>query len=124
MENAFGLAERDLAYIIAAVSEFPEIQKAVVFGSRAKGNYKKGSDIDIAIFGEDISFSTIAGLHGRLEEETRIKFYIVSRQGFSSLCRPIKDDGGKGRNDCVTDDRLFNFGGNSRCIGRFPRCLF
>ena len=76
MENAFGLAERDLAYIIAAVSEFPEIQKAVVFGSRAKGNYKKGSDIDIAIFGEDISFSTIASLHDRLEEESPMPYFF------------------------------------------------
>jgi predicted nucleotidyltransferase len=28
-----------------------DIQKAVVFGSRAKGNYKAGSDIDIALYG-------------------------------------------------------------------------
>ena len=76
MENVFGLAERDLAYIIAVVGEFPEIQKAVVFGSRAKGNYKKGSDIDIAIFGEDISFSTIASLHDRLEEESPMPYFF------------------------------------------------
>lgn len=69
MENVFGLAERDLAYIVAVVGEFPEIRKAVVFGSRDKGTFKKGSDIDIAIYGEDISFTTIAGLHDRLEEE-------------------------------------------------------
>lgn len=76
MENVFGLAERDLAYIIAVVGEFPEIRKAVVFGSRAKGNYKKGSDIDIAIYGEGISFSTIAGLHGRLEEESPMPYFF------------------------------------------------
>lgn len=76
MENVFGLAERDLAYIIAVVGEFPEIRKAVVFGSRAKGNYKKGSDIDIAIFGEGISFSTIASLHDRLEEKSPMPYFF------------------------------------------------
>jgi predicted nucleotidyltransferase len=69
MENLFGLYDGDLAYIISVIGEFSEIKKAVVFGSRAKGNYKKGSDVDIAIFGDDISFSTITRLHYRLEEE-------------------------------------------------------
>lgn len=46
-----GLKEEDLQYIIDNIKRFPEIKKAIVFGSRAKGNYKVGSDIDIAIFG-------------------------------------------------------------------------
>ena len=69
MGNLFGLQADDLAYIVSVIGEFAEIQKAVVFGSRAKGTYKKGSDIDIAIFGAGISFSTLARLHARLEEE-------------------------------------------------------
>ena len=74
METIFGLAERDLAYIVAVIGEFPEIRKAAIFGSRAKGTFKKGSDIDIAIFGEAISFTTIASLHERLEEESPMPY--------------------------------------------------
>jgi len=33
-------------------------EKATIFGSRVKGRYKPGSDVDIAIWGDDISFST------------------------------------------------------------------
>jgi len=71
-----GLQDADLAYIISVLGDFPEIEKAVVFGSRAKGVYKAGSDVDIAIFGEDISFSTIARLHYRLEEEGPLPYFF------------------------------------------------
>ncbi|WP_084574098.1 nucleotidyltransferase domain-containing protein [Sporomusa malonica] len=71
-----GLQDADLVYIISRLEDFPEIKKAVVFGSRAKGNYKAGSDIDIAIFGEDISFSTIARLHYQLEEEGPLPYFF------------------------------------------------
>ena len=76
MENVFGLAEQDLAYIVEVIGEFPEIRKAAVFGSRAKGTFKKGSDIDIAIFGEEISFTTIAGLHDKLEEQSPMPYFF------------------------------------------------
>lgn len=71
-----GLRDADLAYIISVLGDFPEIEKAVVFGSRAKGNYKAGSDVDIAIFGEDISFSTVARLHYRLEDEGPLPYFF------------------------------------------------
>lgn len=58
----FGLTEKDLAYIKAVIAEFAEIRQAVIFGSRAKGNFKRGSDVDIAVLGEEVSFSTVARL--------------------------------------------------------------
>jgi predicted nucleotidyltransferase len=65
----FGLKEADLNYIISIIGNFNEIEKAVIFGSRAKGNYKPGSDIDIAIYGENINFDTISALHSLLEDQ-------------------------------------------------------
>lgn len=76
MRVDFGLQDTDLAYIISVLGDFPEIEKAVIFGSRAKGNYKAGSDVDIAIFGDEISFSTIARLHYRLEEEGPLPYFF------------------------------------------------
>ncbi len=73
---SFGLANTDLAYIITVIADFNEIEKAVIFGSRAKGNYKIASDVDIAIFGTDITFSTIARLHARLEEEGPLPYFF------------------------------------------------
>lgn len=72
----FGLKTQDIEFIMKTISEFPEIEKAVIFGSRAKGNYKPGSDIDIAVYGENVSFSTISKLHAILEEESPMPYFI------------------------------------------------
>ncbi|MCE5286384.1 MAG: nucleotidyltransferase domain-containing protein [Pelosinus sp.] len=72
----FGLTEEDLAYIKSVVAGFAETKQAVIFGSRAKGNYKRGSDVDLAVFGEDVSFSTITRLHARLEEDGPLPYFF------------------------------------------------
>lgn len=47
----YGLSEINGKRIIDVLSRFSEVQEAVLFGSRAKGNYSRGSDIDIAVKG-------------------------------------------------------------------------
>lgn len=41
----YGLLDRDLKYILKAMAHFTEIDEVVIFGSRAMGNYKKGSEV-------------------------------------------------------------------------------
>jgi len=69
-----GLSEFDLEYIIDTIKKFNEIDKAIVFGSRAKGNFKPGSDIDIAIYGEKITFDILSKLHSSLEDESPMPY--------------------------------------------------
>jgi len=38
---------------------FPEIDEVILYGSRAKGNYKPGSDIDLVIKGDQLNLSTL-----------------------------------------------------------------
>ncbi|WP_372997461.1 nucleotidyltransferase domain-containing protein [Lutispora sp.] len=71
-----GLSELDIEYIVGVIAKFREIKKAVVFGSRAKGNYKAGSDVDIAIYGDDITFDTISSLHSLLEDESPLPYFF------------------------------------------------
>lgn len=73
---SFGLKDEDIAYIVSAIEKFDEIKKAVIFGSRAKGNYKPGSDVDIAIFGNNISFDTLSKLHTVLEDESPMPYFF------------------------------------------------
>lgn len=70
----FGLKEFDIEYIVNTIRSFSEIDKAVIFGSRAKGNYKPGSDIDIAIYGEKVTFDILARLHSALEDESPMPY--------------------------------------------------
>jgi len=53
----FGLKEDVVNRIVDVIRKYPEVEKAVIFGSRARGDYRKGSDIDIALFGDKLTHS-------------------------------------------------------------------
>ena len=60
--NKYGLSEKHQKIIQNIFSAYPQIQKKILFGSRAKGNYKKYSDIDFAIDGKNLSFSLLSDI--------------------------------------------------------------
>ena len=70
----YGLAERDFVYIRQAVEHFPEIEKIVLFGSRALGTFKKGSDVDIAVSGTGVTRETVLRLSGLLNDELPLPY--------------------------------------------------
>lgn len=80
-----GLTEQHLAILSQACGRYPEIEDAVIFGSRAKGNYKPGSDIDIAIKGPQVTRRTVAGLCSDLEDSA-LPFFVdvVAYDGISN----------------------------------------
>ena len=47
----FGLDKDDLDFIVQAIGNYADITEAAIFGSRAMGNHKPASDIDIAVKG-------------------------------------------------------------------------
>jgi uncharacterized protein len=82
-----GLNTEQHEMILKEISAITEIERAVVFGSRAMGNHKKGSDVDIAIFGIDASTKIAIKLAVRLNEYTTMpyKFDVLS---FNSITEP------------------------------------
>lgn len=69
----FGLSQKDLRIIQNVVREFPAIKKIKLFGSRAMGTQKKGSDIDLAVYGK-IPHSTLTQLKIKLEEDCPLPY--------------------------------------------------
>lgn len=66
MTERFGLKETTIAQIQAVLAHYPPVEKAILYGSRAKGNYKPGSDVDLTLVGgEDL---TRAVLYRIMEE--------------------------------------------------------
>ncbi|MBG0781990.1 MAG: nucleotidyltransferase domain-containing protein [Bacteroidales bacterium] len=63
-----GLSINDLESIRRVIKSFPKIDDAVLFGSRAKGTYSNGSDIDIALKGGNILLNDRLDLSNTLEE--------------------------------------------------------
>ena len=54
--------------IIDIIKQYIEVEKAVVFGSRARGDDKKASDIDIALFGENLTHTINTKIFYKLDE--------------------------------------------------------
>lgn len=76
MNNKFGIYENSYRIIVESLKSFPEIRKAIIFGSRAMKNAKKGSDIDLAISGEEINEKIVNRLSMELNSNTPIPYYI------------------------------------------------
>lgn len=72
----FGLTEQDMTDILNSIKGFPAIEQAVLFGSRAKGNFKKWSDVDLAIKGKGVKHETVTGLHWELDEEKPLPYFF------------------------------------------------
>ena len=81
-----GLADEQIEQIVR-VAKNAGATKAVVFGSRAKGNWRENSDIDIAVFGDGVN---IGQLVSELDELSMpFKFDVVEYGGISHA--PLRD---------------------------------
>jgi len=76
MKNKFGISDQSFEIFLNTISDCKDIDYAVIFGSRAIGNFKRGSDIDIAIYGEKLQRDTVINLSAKLNEGTPIPYYI------------------------------------------------
>lgn len=72
----YGLLERDLKFNLEAVSKYPNIEEVIVFGSRATGNYKKGSDVDLAVKGQNIDRKMVNRISDDLNEEYPLPYFF------------------------------------------------
>ena len=63
-----GLSEGTVEKIVAVFAGFPAIERAVLYGSRAKGNFKTGSDIDLTLHGESLTPRLCATIAETLDE--------------------------------------------------------
>jgi predicted nucleotidyltransferase len=50
------------------LARYPQVEKAVLYGSRATGNYRNGSDIDLALFGDDITLRTLCSIMDAIDD--------------------------------------------------------
>jgi uncharacterized protein len=64
----FGLKETTIEKICAVFAGFPQVEKAVLYGSRAKGNYKNGSDIDLTLHGKDLTLNMLYKIDQELDD--------------------------------------------------------
>jgi len=67
--NEYGLSERDLQTIYGIFNKYSEVKRVILFGSRSKGNYHSGSDIDFAVRGR-VPMKTMCRIKSDFEESS------------------------------------------------------
>ena len=64
----YGLTENTIVKICDVFKKYPQIEKVILYGSRAKGNYTNGSDIDFTIIGKNINLQIINKLENNIDD--------------------------------------------------------
>lgn len=55
----FGLPEQTIAIVRNILMRHPHVEKAIVYGSRVTGTYHAGSDIDLTLVGNRLSYEDL-----------------------------------------------------------------
>ena len=64
----YGLKETVVKQIQQVLADYPDVQKAILYGSRAMGNYQPGSDIDLTLKGETLTLKLLNAVESELDD--------------------------------------------------------
>lgn len=64
----FGLEISVIKAIQKVLEKYPEVEKAILYGSRAKGNYRAGSDIDLTLIGQNLNLTILQKIENELDD--------------------------------------------------------
>ena len=82
----YGLKDETIEKISSVLSGFPEVEKAILYGSRAKGNFKRGSDIDLTLFGPALTLNDLLRIENRIDD--LLLPYHIYLSIFESISNP------------------------------------
>lgn len=66
--SKFGLSNDTIKKINEVFSEFSEIEKVIIYGSRAKENFKPGSDIDLTLIGTNVNTDILLAISHQIDD--------------------------------------------------------
>ena len=64
----FGLSDTVIRELQDVFLRHANIEKVLIFGSRSKGNYRAGSDIDLAVVGQGIDYSQLLAIQCEIDD--------------------------------------------------------
>ncbi|MDD2300125.1 MAG: nucleotidyltransferase domain-containing protein [Fermentimonas sp.] len=64
----YGLTQHTLEQIINIFTQFYKVEEVILYGSRAMGNYREGSDIDLALKGKELDMAELLKISAKLDE--------------------------------------------------------
>ena len=81
-----GLSETTVERIRGVLAHYPMVEKAVLYGSRAKGTHRPGSDIDLTLCGSGLDHTLLTRID--IELDDLLLPYQIDLSLFSSLTHP------------------------------------
>jgi predicted nucleotidyltransferase len=63
-----GLSEKTVEQIQGVFVNFSELEKVVLYGSRAKGTHRSGSDIDLTLYGSGLNHTLLTRIKNELDD--------------------------------------------------------
>lgn len=68
MNTEFGLNQKTIEKLRNTFAQFPAVDRVLIYGSRAKGNFKPGSDIDLTLVGQQLKLETLLKIENDLDD--------------------------------------------------------
>lgn len=78
MITAYGLTERQLQQLSELFGHYPQLERVVLYGSRAKGNFRPGSDVDITLMGKELTKTDLNNLENEIDDLLLPYFFDIS----------------------------------------------
>lgn len=73
-----GLKDAQLEEILDFAKKYPNIEQVIVYGSRAKGTYRPGSDVDLVLVGKELKLSDQLAFWNDLDDSYQPYFFDVA----------------------------------------------
>ncbi|MCQ2311375.1 MAG: nucleotidyltransferase domain-containing protein [Paludibacteraceae bacterium] len=83
----YGLSEHTITKIQEALRDIPAVVSATIYGSRARGDYHSGSDIDLTLSGEELTYTDLLNAYTKLDD--LMLPYTFDLSIFSRITNPL-----------------------------------
>lgn len=64
----YGLPDSAISGLCQIFSENPKVDKVILYGSRAKGTFRDGSDIDLTLYGKNLTLHDLNQLEQKIDD--------------------------------------------------------
>lgn len=64
----YGLSNETIIKIQNVFAKYNQVERVILYGSRAKGNYKESSDIDLTMIGENLNLDVLQKIELDLDD--------------------------------------------------------
>ncbi len=82
----YGLSDKTIQKIHGVFKQYPQVEKAILYGSCSTGTYRNGSDIDLTLCGEGLTHSVFTKVDFDLDD--LLLPYTIDLSVFSKINNP------------------------------------